>query len=479
MYIDWKPDRSSNQSLHQQIVDWMQQHITRGDWPVGTRLPSQRILADTFDVNRSTIISAIDELIADGLLETKAGSGTFVSNNTWNVLISTKRLDWKNYVQSGIHEPNLTTIQDINHYETDPHMIRLGTGELSPSLLPTHLIEATFHTTSFKTLSLGYSEPKGDKRLRQYICDYLQTKGITTSISSIMIVSGGLQALQLIAVGLLQKGSMILHESPSYINSVHPFQSAGMHLVGLPNQGQEQIPEQIKRIHKKQKASLFYTIPTFNNPTNTTWTHEERLELLSICQQEQIPIIEDDVYSDLWFDQEPPRSLKSLDTEGLVLYIGSMSKTLSPGLRIGWINGPVTVIDRLADIKMQTDYGSSALSQHLVAEWLASGQYAQHVAWLRHKLRERRDFTLSLLNQHFKGIAEWDVPQGGFYIWLKLNKPIVNRYLFQQAIKENILINPGFIYEPQNNSHLRVSYSYASKEQLAYGIETLAKIIQK
>ena len=133
MFIEWGPNRSSAQSLHQQIVDWIKQQITRGEWPVGTKLPSQRSLADSFGVNRSTIITAIDELIADGLLETKVGSGTFVSNNTWNVLVSSKQPDWKNYVRNGLHEPNLKTIQDINQYETDTAIIRLGTGELSSS----------------------------------------------------------------------------------------------------------------------------------------------------------------------------------------------------------------------------------------------------------------------------------------------------------------------------------------------------------
>ncbi|MFF2287571.1 aminotransferase-like domain-containing protein [Peribacillus butanolivorans] len=479
MFIEWRPNRPSNQSLHQQIVDWMKQQITRGEWPVATKLPSQRSLADSFGVNRSTIITAIDELIADGLLETKVGSGTFVSNNTWNVLVSSKQPDWKNYVRNGLHEPNLKTIQDINQYETDTAIIRLGTGELSPSLLPTKKIEKTLQSTSFDAHSLGYSEPKGDKRLRQCISAYLETKGVNASPSSLMIVSGGLQALQLISVGLLQKGSMVLHESPSYLNSVHPFQSAGMHLVGLSKQGRESIPTQIKRINGRKKASLFYTVPTFNNPTNSTWTKEERLNLLSICKKEQIPIIEDDVYSDLWFEKEPPLPIKSLDTDGLVLHIGSMSKTLSPGLRIGWIAGPITVIERLADIKMQMDYGSSALSQHLVAEWLASDQYSKHLEWLRHELIVRRDFTLTLLNQYFKELAEWQIPQGGFYIWLKLCKPIVNPNLFKQAIKENILLNPGYIYEPNNNTHLRLSYSYASEEQLAYGIQTLSKIIRR
>ncbi|MED3787974.1 PLP-dependent aminotransferase family protein [Peribacillus frigoritolerans] len=479
MFIEWGPNRSSTQSLHQQIVDWIKQQITRGEWPVGTKLPSQRSLADSFGVNRSTIITAIDELIADGLLETKLGSGTFVSNNTWNVLVSSKQPDWKNYVRNGLHEPNLKTIQDINQYETDTAIIRLGTGELSPALLPTKQIEKTLRSTSFDAHSLGYSEPKGDKRLRQCISVHLETKGINASPSSLMVVSGGLQALQLISVGLLQKGSMILHESPSYLNSVHPFQSAGMHLVGLSKQGRESIPTQMKRINGRKKASLFYTVPTFNNPTNTTWSKEERLNLLSLCKKEQIPIIEDDVYSDLWFDEEPPPPLKSLDADGLVLHIGSMSKTLSPGLRIGWIAGPITVIERLADIKMQMDYGSSALSQHLVAEWLANGQYSKHLEWLRQKLKERRDFTLTLLNQYFKGLAEWQIPQGGFYIWLKLCKPIVNPNLFKQAIKENILLNPGYIYEPNNHTHIRLSYSYASEEQLAYGIQTLSKIIRR
>ncbi|PJN91536.1 GntR family transcriptional regulator [Bacillus sp. mrc49] len=479
MVIEWRPNRNSSLSLHQQIVNWMKQQITSGEWPVATKLPSQRSLADSFGVNRSTIITALDELIADGLLETKVGSGTFVSNNTWNVLAASKQPDWRKYVRNGLHEPNIQTIQDINFHEADTAMIRLGTGELSPSLLPVKKIEQTLQSTAFDAYSLGYSEPKGDKRLRQSISDHLKEKGVTVSPGSLMIVSGGLQALQLIAVGLLPKGSLILHESPSYLNSVHPFQSAGMHLAGLSKHGRETIPNQIKRINRKRKASLLYTVPTFNNPTNATWTKEERLDLLSICKKEQIPIIEDDVYSDLWLETEPPPPLKSFDADGLVLHIGSMSKTLSPGLRIGWIAGPMPVIERLADIKMQMDYGSSALSQHLVATWLSQGHYSKHLDWLRRELLARRDFTLALLNRYFEGIAKWQTPQGGFYIWLELGKPIVNPTLFKLAIKEHLLINPGYIYEPNNHTHLRLSYSYASEEQLAYGIQTLSKIIRR
>ncbi len=446
---------------------------------MATKLPSQRSLAGTFGVNRSTIISAIDELMADGLLDTKSGSGTFVSNNTWNVLAARKQPDWSNYVRNGLHEPNLQTIQDINLHEADTSMIRLGTGELSPSLLPVTKIEQTLQSTAFDAFSLGYSEPKGDKRLRQSISDHLKEKGVTVSPSSLMIVSGGLQALQLIAVGLLPKGSLILHESPSYLNSVHPFQSAGMHLAGLSKQGRDNIRRQIKRINGKQKASLFYTVPTFNNPTNATWTKEERLDLLSICKNEQIPIIEDDVYRDLWFEHEPPPPLKSFDTDGLVLHIGSMSKTLSPGLRIGWIAGPMPVIERLSDIKMQMDYGSSALSQQLVATWLSNGHYSHHLEWLRRELMARRDFTLALLKQYFEGISKWQTPQGGFYIWVEICKPIVNPTLFKLAIKNHLLINPGYIYEPNNHTHIRLSYSYASEEQLDYGIRTLSKIIRR
>ncbi|WP_251027070.1 MULTISPECIES: PLP-dependent aminotransferase family protein [unclassified Bacillus (in: firmicutes)] len=476
---DWILNKSSLIPLHQQIYEFMKRKIINGEWTVGTKIPTQRDLAKNFNVNRSTIVYALDELSADGLIESKVGKGTFVVNNTWSLLASTPPPDWNSYVKSGSYRPNNKTIQEINRAEINPNVIRLGTGELSPELLPVKKMEEMFKRHSPHTFSLGYSEPKGSLYLREMISNYLKTKNIEVSPPSIMIVSGGLQALQLISLGLLHRDSTIFLETPSYLNSVHVFQSARMNLLGIPMDDEGIRPESIGRLKKQHNGALLYTIPTFHNPTGILMSANRRKELLDVCKNEKLPIIEDDVYGDLWFENPPPNPLKSIDGQGLILYIGSMSKTLSPGIRIGWIVGPEPVIDRLADIKMQTDYGSSSLSQFIVAEWLSSGLYDDHVKKIRTELKFRRDFTLEILNTHFMQLATWNIPQGGFYIWLQIKKQISIRKLFEKALNEGILLNPGNIYDSNNHFHLRLSYAYASLHELKKGLLRLSELIEE
>lgn len=387
--------------------------------------------------------------------------------------------DWISYVTSGIHKPNITLIQEINKAEANPNFIRLGTGELSPDLLPNKKMQELLQIDNEQPLSLGYTEPKGSLSLRKTISDHLKLKGIDASPESILIVSGGLQALQLISIGLLRRNSTILHETPSYLNSVHVFQSAGMHLLGIPLDEEGMRYDSIERLKRQHDAALLYTIPNFHNPTGSLMSNRRRTELLKICQKESIPIIEDDVYGDLWFEGPPPKPLKCNDTQGNVLYIGSVSKSLSPGLRIGWIVGPEPVIERLADIKMQTDYGSSSLSQYAVEKWISSGWYEDFLKNIKDVLQVRRDFTIKILEKYFSDIATWSVPKGGFYIWLKLQSEISTRKLFDLALREGILINPGSVYDKNDNQHLRLSYSYASIEQLEKGLIHLSQLIKK
>jgi GntR family transcriptional regulator, regulator for abcA and norABC len=479
MENEWLLNKSSSIPLHQQIYEYMKNKIMNGEWPVGTKLPTQRGLAEKLHVNRSTIVYALGELTADGLIEAKVGKGTVVINNTWSLLASSPPPDWTSYVKAGSYQPNIQMIQKINKAEADPNILRLGTGELSPELLPNQKIKQILLRNSSKMFSLGYSEPKGDLYLRKQISEYMISRGVHVSPSSILIVSGALQALQLISVGLLQRNSTILHESPSYLNSIHVFQSAGMELFGIPMDNEGILTERLGMLKRQHNGALLYTIPSFHNPTGKVLSLERRKELINSCNIEKLPIIEDDVYGDLWFDTPPPVSLKALDTQGLVLYLGSMSKSLGPGLRIGWMVGPEPVIDRLSDIKMQTDYGSSTLSQYAVAECISTGFYEEHIKNIRAELKFRRDFTISILNKQFKNIATWNLPQGGFYIWLSIKKQISLRNLFERALKEKILLNLGTIYDKNDQHHLRLSYSYASLEQLEKGLIKLARLIDE
>lgn len=477
--LTWKPDRSAVATLQAQIEGFIKDKIANSEWTAGTKIPSQRALAAAFAVNRSTVVAAVGELVAEGLLEGDRGGGTRVSNHTWNLLASTPPPDWLSYVQSGIQRPNLRAIQNINEAEFDPNIIRLGTGELSPDLLPTKQIQGILRNLPQQSLSLGYGESKGDFTLREQISRHVRKRGIEVSPSSILIVSGALQALQLIAIGLLKRGSTVLLEKPSYLYSVPVFQSAGMKLIGIPMDDQGIQPTMVAKLKRQHHGALLYTIPTFHNPTGMLMTEARRKQLLTVCHGEGLPIIEDDVYSDLWLDAPSPVSLKAMDSHGIVLYLGSLSKTMSPGLRIGWVIGPEPVIQRLADIKMQTDYGSSSLSQSIAAELLSSGIYEEHVQFVREQLRLRRKIVLSALEKHMRDMADWNTPRGGFYVWVRLNTSISTTELFDKAMKEAILLNPGTIYDRNAHANLRISYAYAAIEEMEGAIEKLANLIRR
>jgi len=473
--MNWQPNRQGEMTLQQQIVTWITEHIERGDWVAGTKLPTQRQLALQFGVNRSTVQQALEELKAAGILESKVGSGIFVAQNSWHSLITQSQPNWQSFIDTSLHKPNYHTIQLINEYEQRDDIIRLGTGELAPTLLPTAEIEASLKELSLQPKALGYSSPQGSDKLREAICEYVKKRGIYAKPKNVCIVSGALQALQLVAVGLLEQGSIVFQEQTSYLNSVHPFQSVGMQMLSIERD--EQLAQTLAQKKRKRQA-VFYAVPTLNNPTGGVWTSFEKRQLYQACKASRIPIIEDDVYHELLFEAATP-PIKSMDDSGQVLYIGSVSKTLSPGLRIGWLIGPTTVIERLADIKMQTDYGSSAISQEIVLHWLQSGKYEKHIQSLRKELLRRANFVEGILQKSFTEIASWDKPKGGFYIWLRFHEPIVDKELFTKLLHRQVLINPGYIYDSQDTQHIRLSYAYATEEELEIGLKILYECVLK
>lgn len=472
--MDWKPVKQPHITYHQQIVDWFTERIACGDFPVGMKCPPQRTLALQFEVNRSTVNTALEELKANGLLETRVGAGTFIAENPWPHLLAHPK--WQQHINASIHKPNIDTIQLINEYEQRQDIIRLGTGELAPELLPSNMLEDSLKAVTLSARAIGYSEPQGSLALRERLCVHLQKRGIDTTPDNLLIISGALQAFQLVALGLLERGSLVFQQRASYLNSIHPFQSAGMQMYDFDIQ--TDVFETLQRT-KKNRLALLYTIPTLDNPTGRNWSQKEKITIYEACKKLSIPILEDDVYGELLFEASNERPIKTLDTTGHVLYVGSVSKTISPGLRIGWIVGPKTVIQRLADIKMQTDYGSSAISQVVVTHWLSSGIYETHLEHLRDSLQKRARFMEQLVRKYFSHIATWETPKGGFYMWLKFSEPVITKALFLALLEQKILINPGYIYQPNDYHHLRLSYAYASFEEMEKGMHILATMLQR
>lgn len=474
MIINWRPDKNSEVPLFRQIVSHIEEGIREGVYVKDTRFPSQRHLAEIFNVNRSTISLAMDELKALGLIETKGKGGTRVSH----VPEDMGSFDWGHYVEESMYYPNRAIIQKINDLDFDDRIIRLSSGAAMPESFEFTGLKALIEQASEVVESLDYTEPRGLLSLREVLSQYLGQIGIEADPSEILIVSGALQAIQLIALGLLQRGSTALIEKPSYLYSLNILKSLDMRRRGIDCDSQGLIPENLYKARPRNHHSVLYTIPNFQNPTGHLMSEKRRLQTLKVCEELNIPIIEDDVYRELWIDTPPPPALKSLETKEQVLYIGSVSKHLSPGLRIGWIVGPKSVIERLSDIKMQVDYGASTLSQVVTELWFKSNHRDKALQIMRENLKKRRDTALHALNKYMSDLGTWEVPRGGFYIWVKLKIAVSEEQIFNRAIEAGVLVYPGHVYGQNQGSSLRISYSSESCQRIDEGICKLSQVIR-
>lgn len=485
LVIDWKPDRTSNVPVTEQIVDYMCHQVSSGVWPIGARLPSQRAMAEGFGVNRSTVVAAITELADYGIVEGLHGAGTRIVSNTWSLMLPGAP-DWADYVSSGFFEANNATIQTINRMEFAPNIARLGTGELDPRLFPRDMWKQVLTEAAQEIDSLGYPPPAGMTVLREAIAAHMCRSGVNCTPAQVLITSGALQALQLISVSLLSAGSTVFAEAPSYIKSLQVFQSAGMRLSGVPMDDQglradalERALGEYRAVSGKGADAVLYTIPTNHNPTGVTMTNQHRHDLIDCCVANRLPIIEDNAYQDLYFGGEMPKPLKTMDETGMVITLGSASKSLAPGLRIGWIIANEPIVQRLADVKMQMDYGASLLSQWAFARFLTSGLYDRYLVDLKRELHRRRDAAMESLERHFLGRAHWSRPDGGFYVWLTFEQPVRTSRLFQAALKRGVLLNPGDIYDFEGDNSLRLSYAYTTPEEFEASVDVLAQVVRE
>ncbi|MTV82849.1 aminotransferase class I/II-fold pyridoxal phosphate-dependent enzyme [Lactobacillus sp. CRM56-3] len=473
MEVNWQPDATSKIPVYQQIINTCISHIQRGDWPINAQLPSQRQLASQFHVNRSTVAKAMTILLADGVLTTAFGGGTRIASNSWSTMMH-QPVDWQDFIDSGEFVANQATIQRINKVETQAR-IRLSTGELGPDIFPVELMQHAMLQASTKLTSMNYLPPMGSLALRQIIAERLAKWDIQTSADSVLITSGSLQSLQLIAVSLLADGATVYTTPASYLKSLRVLQSVHAQFKSLPTDRQGL---QYWHITAGEGQRLLYVIPTFDNPAGGVMSQQRRADLIQYAQERRLPIIEDSAYQDLWLDERPPQPLKALDKSGNVLYLGSISKSLAPGMRIGWIVGPQSIIKRLADVKMQTDYGASSVSQMVLTEVLNDPDYDRYLETVRQKLKLRRDSALSVLESELGQVATWQKPAGGFYIWLTLDPAVNVQQLFDQADQNGIVLNPGSVYGSGAQHNVRLSYAFETESQFAAGIKQISRFIR-
>nr|WP_268806881.1 PLP-dependent aminotransferase family protein [Mammaliicoccus sciuri] len=458
------------------MASYIRDKIMRGEWFYGMRIPSQRILAKQFNVNRVTVIKSIELLEAEGFVYTMIGSGTYVNNYLDEGYISTK---WTEMMKWSYSSRSDYTVQLINKFETDLNYIHISKGELSEDLLPHLYLKNALKEVSeyIGNLSFGYNNGFGYNKLRKLIANRLQHEGINVTQNNILITSGALHAIHLLTTGFLSQNALVFSFTPSYIDSTHIFNTSNLKQIKIPYSNNQQFNKTIQKYHH-YKDKVIYVESTFNNPTGQSLSSHSKENIIKLSSRHNIPVIEDDIYRDLWFEEKPSPPLKSFDNIGKVFYISSFSKTLAPALRIGWIAASEKVIEQLADIRMQSDYGSSILSQAVVYEMLKSGDYDIHLTRLRKILKDKQNFMLTILDKLFSTIATWHIPLGGFFIWIKFKDGVNTKKLFLDLLhKEKILLNPGFIYGGEENT-IRLSYSYETTDNIEFALHKIHEYVK-
>ncbi|MED4532045.1 PLP-dependent aminotransferase family protein [Metabacillus fastidiosus] len=474
--MEWKPDRNNKKPIYKQIVEYIEQGISSGLFPADSLLPSERKLAQELDVNRSTIVAAYEELKSLGIVERKKGSGTRVSTDIWG--ISHKRIpNWGRYVEDGSFLPNLPLVQQIRSEVQNRKLINLASGELSPSLMPNDQFRNILSSQPFIE-NLGYDHPQGNELLRETITSHVkQFKNIETTASSILITSGAQQALHLIVECLLKPGDAVAIEDPSYCYSLPIFQSAGLRTFLLPVDKDGINPDDLLALHKKHRIRMVFLNPDHQNPTGTVLHLSRRKRILELSIELGIPIVEDDPYSLTSYNGEVNPTLKSMDYNGNVLYISSLSKIVASGLRIGWIIGPEQVIQRLADAKQQVDFGHSVFPQWVANEFLGSEYFTTHIDTIRAQLELRKHTITSSLKEFLGNKVEFFTPAGGIHLWCKID-PAINEYLIlNESMKNGIAFVPGSILGSQKG-YIRFTFGRGEPDDIRKGILRFADALE-
>ncbi|MFJ5566767.1 MocR-like pyridoxine biosynthesis transcription factor PdxR [Lysinibacillus xylanilyticus] len=476
--MKWKLDLDSKIPIYLQVVDYIERRIMYGELPPGSFLPSERKLAEQLQVNRSTITTAYNELRAMGIVESTTGKGTRVSTQMWGV--SPKFApNWSGFVEGGTFLPNLPLLRYIREeVQQNENIIDFANGELGCDLFPHQQLQAILHQQPL-TQSLSYDHPQGYLPLRKIVAKYMKEHlQIDATEQSIMITSGAQQALHLIVQCLLNPGDAVAFESPSHCYSLPLFQSAGIRIFPLPVDEHGIHPDDVHELYRKHRIKMIFLNPNYQNPTGTLLHPKRRETLLSLCADLRIPIVEDDPSSLLTLEnkEQTCSTLKSIDTNGTVIYVHSLSKLIAPGLRIGWLVAPQSVIERLSDARHQMELGLSIFPQWIMQQFFETVPFETHLQQLRSKLLQKRNVLVDALQCSLQEELSFPMPTGGIYIWGKLTQPIQEKQLTIQGLKQQVAFMPGSIFGAKDG-YIRLSYGKVDINDITEGISRLQKAI--
>jgi 2-aminoadipate transaminase len=389
-----------------------------------------------------------------------------------------------------------SAIRELLKFTQRPEVISFAGGLPASEVFPTERFrEACCRVLDHQAhLALQYGATEGYEPLRQMIARHIARYGIKAQSENVLITSGSQQALDLIGKLLINPGDRVLVEAPTYLGALQAFNVYGADYVSVPSD-EDGLRSDLLEAPLRSGPKFMYVLPNFQNPGGTTLSEGRRHELVLLADRFGIPIVEDDPYGQLRYEGEHLTPLVVLDRENLrrddgysignVIYLSTFSKTLAPGLRLGWIVAPPEVITKLVQLKQGADLHTSTFVQIVAHEVARDNFLDEHVKLIRRTYRERRDVMLEALAQYFPPEVTWTRPKGGLFLWVTLPEGADTQKLFDAALRENVAFVPGdSFYAPNGHQqegrrHMRLNFSAAAPEQIREGIRRLSIAVKQ
>ena len=365
-----------------------------------------------------------------------------------------------------------------------PEVVSLAGGMPYVSALPQELVVGAMDRVMRDkgATALQYGSGQGVPELRSQILDVMALEGIRASADDLIVTTGSQHALELFSKIFLDPGDVVLAEGPSYVTAMVIFGSYQAEIEHIPIDEYGLIPEALReRITSLAAAGrtikFLYTVPTFHNPAGVTLTWERRLEILDIAHQNGILVLEDNPYGLLYFDHRPPAAMRSVDHDGVV-YLGTFSKTLAPGFRVGWALAPHAIREKLILANEAAILCPSSYTQLVISQYLKDADWKAQIDTFRGVYRERKEAMITALGEYLPELS-WTNPNGGFYVWLTLPPELDAKAMLPRAVKELVAYTPGtaFFADGSGRHNMRLSFCYPTPEEIRLGIRRLATVI--
>lgn len=459
--------------LYAKLSNDLEQLIRSGVYRTGEKLPSIRQLQADRSLSLATVTRALAELEARGLIEPKPRSGYYVA------------------FDRGLPEPNLQThrmrprkvpsphlADDFVGASADKRMAPLGGAVLSPSLLPLKHLSRLAREVAAKgeRTFATYGPPSGALALRRQIAKRLLRIGVTVSADDVVVTSGCMNAIQLALLAATKPGDTVALESPTFFGFLQAVRDLGLYALEVPTDPKLGIDlESLEKALKKHDVKALIVTPTFQNPTGAAMPDEHKIALSALARRHEVTVIEDDVYGDLPFtDKRPAPMTHFADCD--VIYCSSFSKTLAPGLRIGFII-PFRHLERVKRLKLSGTIASPALNQLVVAEFLKSGAYGRHLRGLRGRLKKQVTTLRQALAQHLPEGSEVTSPDGGFLLWVRLPPSVNTLALYAEMKRRRVSVLPGPLcaVDEKYANYLRISAGHPWRKQLDRAVRILGE----